>query len=317
MSISPAMSGVLHENHKALIARGPWRFDVMEPARYVATPGGGERPATAGSCDICGQAICDVVRFVSKSGERIMLGLDCANTFECNNAKAFRDAKTGLMRIKREATARRKGEKLAVVLAPLRAEMDAWVAERAGTFHAEVAANALRVLDKGRRLSPAHMALVERLRTEEPQETRSARYQREKAEREARQPVETPVDAPEGTMTVRGVVVAYKAEQKSFNGSAPRWCYRMTVKVATDAGVWLANGTIPQALFDAAEKALDYPDGLCEALKGCGVEFTATIERSADRPQFGFYSRPSKARLVSWPAEKTAPVREHRDEEAA
>ena len=39
MSISPAMSGVLHENHKALIARGPWRFDVMEPARYVATPG--------------------------------------------------------------------------------------------------------------------------------------------------------------------------------------------------------------------------------------------------------------------------------------
>jgi hypothetical protein len=300
--ISKIAAGALHENHKALVARGPWRFDAMEPARYVATPDGGERPATAGSCDICGQGICDVVRFVSQNGERIMVGLDCASTFEHNNSKAFRDAKTGLLRIKREATQRRKGEKLAIVLAPLRAEMEGWIANHAGTFHATMAGSVLRVLDKGRRPSPEQMAVVTKLRGEEPRETRAAQWQRGRAA----QPVEIHVAAPEGKLTVRGTLVNYKAEELLF-GYARRTVYKMTVKVTTEAGVYLVHGTLPQALFDAARDSLDAPDGYCEALKGCEVEFCATLKRSDRDEHFAFAERPSKARLVAWPAEKAKP----------
>lgn len=296
--ISNAMAGVLHENHKALIARGPWRFDAMVPARYESRPaeGGGtcEAPVCAGSCDICGQGICDVVRFVSAAGERIMIGLDCASTFEHNNGRAFRDAKSGLMKVKREATTRRKGEKLAIVLAPLRAEMTAWISERAGTFHADVAANAIRVMDKGRRPSTAHMALINKLRAEEAPAPRVRPVRAE----------ESHVAAPEGKQTVRGAIVSTKSEQRQYGYGMPTYCYRMTVKVTTDAGIYLVNGTLPRALFDAAEKDLDSPEGYCEALKGCEVEFTATLTRSDDRDFFAFAERPSKARLVSFPAEK-------------
>lgn len=308
--ISKFTAGVLHENHKALIARGPWRFEAVVPARYESRPteGGGtcEVPVCAGACDICGQGICDVVHFISAAGERIMVGLDCASTFEHNNGKAFRDAKSGLLKVKREATARRRGEKFSVVLAPLRAEMEGWIRDHAGTFHATMAASVLRVMDKGRRPSPEQMAVVVKLRAEEPRETRAAQWQREKAERAARWQQETHIAAPEGPTTVRGVLVSYKAEELLF-GYARRTVYKMTVKVTTETGVYCVHGTLPQGLFDAAEKALAFPDGLCEALKGCEVEFTATLTRSDRDEHFAFAAKPSKARLVAWPAEKAKP----------
>jgi hypothetical protein len=313
--ISKIAAGALHENHKALVARGPWSFDGLQAARYESRPaeGGGtcEVPVVSGTCDICGSPICDVVRFVSKAGERITTGLDCAATFEHNNGRAFRDAKTGLLKIKREATARRKGEKLAIVLAPLRAEMEGWLASHAGTFHATMAGSVLRVLDKGRRPSPEQMAVVTKLRGEEPRETRAAQWQRGRAA----QPVEIHVAAPEGKLTVRGTLVNYKAEELLF-GYARRTVYKMTVKVTTEAGVYLVHGTLPQALFDAARDSLDAPDGYCEALKGCEVEFCATLKRSDRDEHFAFAERPSKARLVAWPAEKAKPSEDIEENDA-
>lgn len=300
MSLSNAAIGRIHENHKAIIARGPWRFDGLQPARYESRPsedgvGTCEVPVCAGTCTICGQGICDVV-WIASASERLMIGVDCAGTFAQNLGKSFRDAKSGLLKVKREATTRRKGEKLAIVLAPLRAEMIAWIADYPGTFRANVAANALRVMDKGRRLSAAHMALVTRLRSEEAPAP-VVRVQRpEKA-------AEVNVAAPEGRTTVRGVVVSAKGEERAFNGR-PVMVYRMTVKVDTGAGVYFVNGTLPQALFDACEEHLENVDGWVSVLRGCEVEFSADLTRSDDRDFFAFASRPTKARLVSWPAEK-------------
>lgn len=297
--ISNYFAGVLHENHKRIIARGPWVFDALVPARYEAAPGGGERPCCAGSCDVCGQSICDVVYIRQpQTGERLMLGLDCASTFERNLGKSYRDAVSGLRKVKREATTRRKAEKLADVLGPLRAEMTAWASEE--TFRANVARNALRVMDKGRRPSAAHMALIEKLRAEEPRPARVVRPAREE---------ERHVPAPTGKMTVRGTVVSTKSVDMLFNG-APRVVYKMTVKVATDDGVYLVCGTCPQALLGEAEKHLDCPDGWLPGLRGTVVEFTAELIRSDRDAHFAFASRPSKARLVSWPedrARKPAP----------
>lgn len=302
MPLSNAAIGRIHENHKAIIARGPWRFDGIQPARYESRPteGGGtcEVPVCAGTCTICGQGICDVV-WIASASERLMIGVDCASTFADNLGKTFRDAKSGLLKVKREATTRRKGEKLAIVLAPLRAEMNQWIADYPGTFRADVAANALRVMDKGRRLSAAHMALVTRLRSEEAPAP-VVRVQRpEKV-------AEVNVAAPEGRTTVRGVVVSAKGDEKCFGGHRTI-VYRMTVKVATEAGVYLVNGTLPQALFDACEEHLENVDGWVSVLRGCEVEFSAELTRS-DKEHFAFASRPTRARLVSWPAEKAKRV---------
>ena len=162
-------------------------------------------------------------------------------------------------------------------------------------FRADVAGNALRVMDKGRRLSAAHMALVTRLRSEEAPAP-VVRVQRpEKV-------AEVNVAAPEGRTTVRGVVVSAKGDEKCFGGHRTI-VYRMTVKVATEAGVYLVNGTLPQALFDACEEHLENVDGWVSVLRGCEVEFSAELTRS-DKEHFAFASRPTRARLVSWPAEK-------------
>lgn len=295
--ISKFTAGALHENHKALIARGPIVFLGIQPARYESRPceGGGtcEVPVVAGTCAICGQGICDVVR-ISVAGEETIVGLDCAETLRDNLGKSYRCAVTGLRKVKREATTRRKAEKLAVVLAPLRAEMEQWT-QGDDAFAARVAANALRVMDKGRRPSAEHVALIDRIRSGEI-------APRPRVERPAR-PVEIEIPAPEGKVTVRGVIVSTKAEDMAFNG-CPTTVYKMTVKVRTEDGVYLVNGTLPRALFDDCEKHLQNVDGWISVLRGCAVEFTATLTRSQDKPHFAFAARPSKARLVSWPAEK-------------
>ena len=301
MSISKFTAGVLHENHKAMIAGGPIVFLGIQPARYESRPceGGGtcEVPMVTGTCAICGQGICDVVR-ISVAGEETIIGLDCAETLRDNLGKSYMCAVTKIRKVKRAATVRRKAEKLSIVLAPLKAEMLAWT-QGDDVFAARVAGNALRVMDKGRRPSDAHMALIARIRSGEVKP-------RPRFERPVR-PVEIEVPAPEGKATVRGVVVSTKSEDMLFNG-CPTTVYKMTVKVTTGEGIYLVNGTLPRALLDAANEHLQNVDGLIYALRGCEVEFTATLTRSNDRPHFAFAARPSKARLVSWPAEKAKEI---------
>ena len=307
MTISKFTAGTLHENHKALIARGPIVFLGIEPARYESRPNGEggtcEVPMVTGSCAICGQGICDVVR-ISVGGEPEIIGLDCAATLECNLGKSYRCAVTGLRKVKREATTRRKAEKLSVVLAPLRAEMTEWAAGD-DRFAASVAANALRIMDSGRRPSPEHMALIGRIRSGEV--APRPRFERPVV---VARPVEVNVAAPEGKVLVRGVIVSTKSTDGQYGPT-----YRMTVKVATSEGVYLVNGTIPQALFDACDKHLVNDGGWIEVLKGCEVEFSATLTRSDDRDFFAFANRPTKAKLVAWPAEKGRPTEDARSEE--
>ena len=109
---------------------------------------------------------------------------------------------------------------------------------------------------------------------------------------------ETHVAAPTGKQTVHGTIVSTKCGENDFGKT-----YRMTVKVDTGAGVYLVNGTLPQALFDACEANLENDGGWVSVLRGCEVEFSADLARS-DKEHFAFASRPTKARLVSWPAEK-------------
>jgi hypothetical protein len=109
---------------------------------------------------------------------------------------------------------------------------------------------------------------------------------------------ETNVPAPLGKTIVRGVIVSTKAKDTGF-GTA----YKMTVKVTTEAGAWLCWGTIPTSLFDEADKKLQNVNGWIEALRGCEVQFTATLEAGSE-PHFVFTKRPTKATIVTVPAGK-------------
>lgn len=122
---------------------------------------------------------------------------------------------------------------------------------------------------------------------------------------------ETHVPAPTGKQTVCGTIVSAKSTNTDYGTS-----YRMTVKVATDAGSYLVNSTIPAAVFDQCEDALTNEDGWIVALKGCEVQFTATLERS-DSAHFAFAKRPTKAAILAVPCEKARRFQPWKDEPAA
>jgi hypothetical protein len=122
---------------------------------------------------------------------------------------------------------------------------------------------------------------------------------------------ETHVAAPTGKQTVRGVIVSTKAGSNDFGNT-----YRMTVKVTTPAGVYLVNSTIPASIFDACEDALQNVDGWIYALKGCDIQFAATLERS-DSDHFAFAKRPTKAAILAVPCEKARRFQPWKDEPIA
>lgn len=118
-----------------------------------------------------------------------------------------------------------------------------------------------------------------------------------KAEREARSQalMEAGVTVPTGRTTVTGVVVSIKAEETFYTYSG-----EVTLKmlVESDEGyrVW---GTVPRSLEGGSE----YRDGQYVAVRGVDegdtVTFTATLQPSDNDPLFGFFKRPTKARILA------------------
>lgn len=90
-------------------------------------------------------------------------------------------------------------------------------------------------------------------------------------------PEETYVDAPTGRVEFVGEVVSVKAKDGYYGIQ-----HKLTVKVTTSKGVWLAWGTCPAALLDK----------LPENPRGTLVEMRATLKQGRD-PHFALMSRPS------------------------
>jgi len=98
---------------------------------------------------------------------------------------------------------------------------------------------------------------------------------------EARRP------APEGRVEVEGEIVSTKYVESDFGGA---------FKMLVEGPGWKVWGTVPRGLGD--ELGREELDGDPVGLRGRRVAFTATFERSADDEAFGFYKRPTKARLI-------------------
>ena len=103
---------------------------------------------------------------------------------------------------------------------------------------------------------------------------------------EAKNPTEKLVPAPSGKTTFTGKVVSLKTSFSEAYGTT----WKMTVKIETPAGNWLAWGTCPKALLVEDSKT---------PIKGKMVEVTATLSPGHDA-HFAKMGRPS-GKLVAAP----------------
>ncbi len=241
-----------------------------------------------GKCSICGAAFShgDIWQH-EPTGDLIHVGHTCADKYEMLAERGDFDARyeshkarTAAIRIG-ESNARERAEFL---------DAHPGLAALLETDH-EIVKDIARKFQAYRSISDAQIALVTKIAKEASEP---------KAE-------ETHVPAPEGRITFRGVIVSTKAQDGFSRDSVE---YKMTIKVSTPAGTWLAWGTVPQGLFDEAQAKLDGgAKGYLHALRGCEVELTATLKRGRDA-HFALAKCPKKAKIITVPPEKAKPVRE-------
>jgi hypothetical protein len=119
-------------------------------------------------------------------------------------------------------------------------------------------------------LSPAQVALVAKLATE--------------ARSKVNAPQETYVECPTGRQVIRGIMVSSKPHESDFG-----IVIKITIKIVTPDGIWLAWGTKPTSLFASSKED--------EARVGDEIELTGTLKQGRDK-HFAIFSRPAKARIV-------------------
>lgn len=90
--------------------------------------------------------------------------------------------------------------------------------------------------------------------------------------------------APTGRQTVTATVVSAKWKQTGY-GYHEVSTLKLTVKVSTPEGTWLAWGSCPGSLSDVVNP-------------GTVLQFTATFEQSPDKAHFAFFKRPTKSSIV-------------------
>lgn len=120
-------------------------------------------------------------------------------------------------------------------------------------------------------LSDKQIALVMKLHKEATEKTE--------------EPEEKHVPAPEGKQTFTGVVVSKKAHDNAYGCTI-----KITVKMTTPEGVWLAWGTCPSSLLYHSQEEQG-----CDV--GDTVEIKATVKRSDSDAHFSFFKRP-RGRVV-------------------
>jgi len=99
----------------------------------------------------------------------------------------------------------------------------------------------------------------------------------------------------EGKRNVSGTVLAAKWNETQYGSTL-----KMLVKLDTAEKVW---GTVPRAIENVYHAAIDSGEeeggDLKGWIRGKTVSFSATFERSDSDEKFGFFRRPSKAKVAA------------------
>jgi len=107
-------AGMLHKNSMALAQLGPWNFSSVTWGDAVDGPSDGEvagpqHRVRGGTCDVCSASIINIVKLISVTGQRVTVGVDCAETLLSNQAKLkLKAAMAPHEKAKREAAKARK-----------------------------------------------------------------------------------------------------------------------------------------------------------------------------------------------------------------
>jgi len=226
-----------------------------------------------GKCTVCGAHYVygDCWRH-TPTGEIVFLGHDCADKYSLLADRS--EAELAAARAK-DATAK------AILAAQSKKERAEFLAnhpglaaalERASEHH--ILADLAAKFRQYRVLSDKQIALVQKL----------------VHELDNPQVAEVNVPAPTGKVTFRGVVVSSKVQEGAWGNSL-----KITVKVTTPEGVWLAWGTEPTGIVSELGRHTDRK-------KGYEVELTATLKAGRD-PHFAIMSRP-RGKVVKFACEQ-------------
>lgn len=112
-----------------------------------------------------------------------------------------------------------------------------------------------------------------------------ARFEQREAERTAEW--EAAADCPAGRVEVSGVIISTDIREGAFGSQ-----WKMLVRDDSGFKVW---GSVPSKLHEPAEENGQWITG--QEMKGKRVSFTAAVEPSKDDQKFGFFKRPTKAKL--------------------
>lgn len=241
------------------------------------TGGTYSRHAHGGNCMICGNvfATYTVLFYHKLTNTYVRAGQDCAQKLEMSDDGAFNYFTAGV----RDARMAQAGKRKAQATLEDLGLSAAWaLASYVGEHRDEQTVRDIvgKLVQYGS-LSEKQVAFLRVLLD------RIARRPEIEAERAARDAARA--DCPTGRLLIEGVILSTKTQDSDFSRFG---VLKMLVEHATGFKVW---GTVPQSLFTR-------PDGSAYELKGSRVAFTATVKPSDKDPKFGFFSRPTGARLL-------------------
>lgn len=243
--------------------------------------------ARKGTCDHCGARFDWGAVYQHTSGLHIVVGNVCADKTMDVPTRVELDTK----RLKARIAALREAERnAAAARAQAAAQGFEWLF--ASTEHGNHTLDdiARKGLAWGG-LTVGQIALVKKLHDGTPAEWEVKKAAREAA-RAAEEAAALPVPATEERIAIEGEVLSTKEKEGYMPGMV---AFKMLVKTAAGYKLW---GSIPAVLL---------AEGPHEELRGKRVAFSAKVERSRDDEKFGFFSRPTKVRIVPTAATVVTP----------
>jgi hypothetical protein len=243
-------------------------------AHMTQTGGDYSRHEHGGNCAICGSvnAIYKALFWHKPSNDYISTGLDCAEKLECSGVEAFR---RNVASARDQVAGKRKAE---AVLSD-EGLSAAWTLYVEGQKSAsELPREETTLCDIVNRLikygsvSPAQISFLHRLVDQIANRAIIA------AKRQAETDKAAPVPVTDKRLTIKGKVLSIRVPDYDRGDFGPT---KMLVQHADGWKVW---GSLPSNLTDLQ--------------RGAVVEFDAKVKVSDRDTKFGFFSRPTKARVL-------------------
>jgi hypothetical protein len=236
-----------------------------------------------GTCDHCGARFDWGAVYAHTSGKHIVVGNVCAD--KTLAVPSRHDLEVNRLK-SRLAAQRLAARKAAAARAEAEAKGFAWLysGKHDNKTLDDIAHKGLQFGG----LTVRQIELVKRIHDGTPAEWEVKRAARQ-AQRAAEEAAAQPVPSTGERIQVRGTILSTKTQDGYMGGTT---VLKMLVKADAGYKLW---GVVPSVLADEFGGVHEAGD----VLRGKVVEFFAKIQRSPDDEKFGFFSRPTKARLVN------------------